>query len=69
MFLEEYKCDIAIYADDNTPYIYDADLNIFTRKLKDCTMKLFKWFKEYHVKGNGDKRHLLITTDKSMYRR
>ena len=26
MFFERYKCDIASYADDNTPHTYDSDL-------------------------------------------
>ena len=26
MFFEKYECDIASYADDNTPHIYDLDL-------------------------------------------
>ena len=26
MFFEKYECDIASYADDNTPHTYDSDL-------------------------------------------
>lgn len=26
MFLEKFKCCIASYADDNTPFTFDADL-------------------------------------------
>ena len=55
--------NIYICADDNTLYTYHVDLNIVIRKFKDCTMKLFKWFKENHFKGNGDKYNLLVTTD------
>ena len=34
------------------------------RKLKSCTGSLFTWFKEHHMKTNGDKCHLLVTTEK-----
>ena len=63
MFSEEHECDIACYADDNTPYTYDAD--IATGK-SDCTVKMFKWFKENHLEANGDKCNLLVSTDKQM---
>ena len=35
-------------------------------KLKNCTDSLFTWFKENHMKPNGDKCHLLVTTEKSV---
>ena len=38
----ECGCDFASYADVNTPYTDDADLNIAISKLEDCTTKLFK---------------------------
>ena len=44
MFLEEHACDIVSYANDNTQYTYKADLDIPINK--DCTIKLFKWFKK-----------------------
>ena len=59
MFFEKYKCDIASYADDNTPHTNDSDLYIVSSKLKICTDNLFTWFKENQMKPNGDKCHLL----------
>ena len=59
---EKYECDIASYADDNTPHTCDSDL----RKLKNCADSLFTWFKENHMKPNSDKCHLLVTTVKSV---
>ena len=53
MFFEKYEFDIASYADDNTPHT-------------KCTDSLFTWFKENHMKPNGDKCHLLVTTEKSV---
>ena len=66
MFFEKYECDIASYADDNTPHTYDSDLYTVLSKLKNCTDSLFTWFKENHMKPNGDKCHLLVTTEKSV---
>ena len=54
MFFEKYECDIASYADDNTPHTYDSDLCTVLSKLKNCTDSLFTWFKENHMKPNGD---------------
>ena len=34
MFFEKYECDIASYADDNTPHTYDSDLCTVLSKLK-----------------------------------
>ena len=35
-------------------------------KLKNCIDSLFTWFIENHMKPNGDKWHLLVTTEKSV---
>ena len=66
MFFEKYECDIASYADDDTPHTYDSDLYTVLSKLKNCTDSLFTWFKEDHMKPNADKCHLLVTTEKSV---
>ena len=65
MFFKKYGCDITSYADDNTPHTYDSDLYTVLSNLKNCTSDLFTWFKENHRKPNGDKCHLLVTTEKS----
>ena len=66
MIFEKCECDIASYADDNTPQTYDSDLYTILSKLKNCTDSLFTWFKENQVKPNGDKCHLLVTIKKSV---
>ena len=33
-------------------------------KFKNYIESLFTWFKENHMKPNGDKCHLLVTTEK-----
>ena len=63
---EKCECDIASYADDSTPRTCDSDLYIVFRKSENCTDSLFTWFKENHIKPNGDKCHLLVTTEKSV---
>ena len=42
MFFEKYECDIASYADDNTPHTYGSDLYTVLSKLKNCTHGLEK---------------------------
>ena len=66
MFFEKYECNIASYADDNTPNTYDSDLYTVLSKLKNCTDSLFTCFKGNHMKPNVDKCHLLGTTEKSV---
>ena len=65
-FLKKYQCNTASYADDNTPHTYDSDLYDVFSKLKNCTDSLLTWFKENHMKSNGDKCHFLVTTEKSV---
>ena len=61
--LWEYKCDIARYADDNTPYTSDISLNLVLEKLERSTQDFFWWFKENHMKANSGQCHLLPTTN------
>ena len=61
MFYDIDKCDIASYADDNTPYITDFNLEEVIQKLELTTNNLFEWFKNNHMKANADKCHLLVT--------
>ena len=63
MFFEKCECDIASYDDDNTFHRYDSDLYTVLSKLKNCADSLFTWFKVNHMKPNGDKCHLLATTE------
>ena len=65
MFLEKYECDIA-YADGNTPHSCSSDLYAVLSKLRNCVDSLFTWFKENHMKHNGDKCYLLVKTEKSI---
>ena len=64
-FFEKYECDVANYADDNTPHTNDSDFYTLLSKLKNRTDSLFTWFKINHMKPNNDKCHPLVTTEKS----
>ena len=66
MFFKNYECDIASYADDNTPHTYGSDLYTVLSKLKNCTDSLFTWFKENHMKANGGKCHLFVTVSNNI---
>ena len=63
MFYDIDICDIASYADDNTPYTSDFNLEEVIQKLELTTNNLFEWFKNNHMKANTDKCHLLVTRD------
>ena len=63
LFLQDYKCDIAGYEDDNIPYTSDISLYLVLDKLERSTLDLFRWFKENHMKANSDKCHLLMITN------
>ena len=56
-------CDIASYADNNTPYTSDFNLEEVIWKLELTTNNLFEWFKNNHMKANADKCHFLVTRD------
>ena len=63
MFYDIDICDIASYADDNTSYTSDFNLDEVIQKLELTTNNLFEWFKNNHMKANADKCHLLVTRD------
>ena len=61
MFYDINDCDIASYADDNTPYASSINLDAVINKLEESTNNLFQWFRNNHMKANADKCLLLIT--------
>ena len=62
MFYDNTDCDIASYADDNTPYCSSFSLDKVINKLETYTSNIFKWFHQNHMKVNAEKCHLLFTT-------
>ena len=61
MFYDINDCDIASYADDNTPYASSNNLDAVINKLEESTNKLFQWFRNNYMKANADKCYLLVT--------
>ena len=63
MFYDIDLCDIASYADDNTPYTSDFNLEEVIQKLELTNNNFFEWLKNNRMKANADKCHLLVTRD------
>ena len=61
MFFEQKDVNFAACADDNTPYFCDKNLEVLLSKLQICTLKLFEWFANNHMKVNSDKCHLILS--------
>ena len=57
-FTEE--SDLTNYADDNTPYAMEPNIEALIRTLEVNTSILVKWFEDNYFKMNADKCHLLI---------
>ena len=52
---------LANYADDNTPYAIDSNIDRLMDRLTHDTSTLIKWFNDNYFKMNADKCQLLIT--------
>ena len=61
MFYDTDDCDIASYADDNTPYASSSNLDALINKLEESTNNLFQWFTNNYMKVNANKCELLVT--------
>ena len=59
------KCDIASYADVNTPCNFYFNLDNVISNLEKSTNSLLNWFRENHMKANANKCHLLLNSDES----
>ena len=58
---------VANYADDNTPYSIDTDMESLLNTLEDDTSVLLNWFRINDMKPNDDKCHLLIANEVDKY--
>ena len=56
MFYDIDNCNISSYADDNTPYVSDFNLEEVIQKVELITNNLFEWFKNSHMKATADNR-------------
>ena len=60
-------CDIANYADDNTPYLSGKYVEEVLNGFENVSSNLFQWFTENELKGNASKYHLLISSDENVH--
>ena len=63
MFFEQKDVNFAAYADDNTPYFCDKNLEVLLSKLQICALKLFEWFSNNYMKTNSGKCHLVLSSN------
>ena len=56
MFSEQRDVNFAAYADDNTPYFYDKNLEV---QLQTCALKLLEWFSNNYMKKNSGKSSVI----------
>ena len=61
--MEQKDVKFAAYADDNTLYFCDKNLEVLISKLKICVWKLLEWFSNTYVKMNSDL--ILSSNDKN----
>ena len=58
--------DIAIYADDNTPYVIACNIDGVIKSLEEASEILFKLFSDNLMRINADKCHLLVSTNNTV---
>ena len=66
LFLED--CNVANYADDNTPYTTAENTGLVIDKLESVSRPLFQWFTNNALIANPDKSHLILSSsDTNLY--
>ena len=63
LFFIVNETEFASYADDNTPFISDKNIDDVIRTLENKSMRLFKWFSNNQIKTNKDKCHLPLSNE------
>ena len=63
MFYDINDCDIASYANNNSPYASSSNLDAVIKKLEGSTNNLFQCFRNSPMKVNDDKCYLLVTVN------
>ena len=66
LFLCLEDADIASFADDNTPYALENDINSVIHTLEKEARELFQWFENNLFKANPAKSHLLLSTNDAL---
>ena len=62
MFIFSKDSHIANFADDNTPYAFDQDIESVIKRLENDSIQLFKWFENNGLKANSGKSHLILSS-------
>ena len=57
------ETDLTSYADDNTPYTTENDMEDVIFKLQNSSKILFQWFMDKQTKANPDKCHFICSTN------
>ena len=57
------KTEFASYADDNTPYISDKNIDVVIRTLENDFVTRFKWLSNNQIKTTKDKCHLPLSNE------
>ena len=65
MFFFITKSKIANWADDNTPYVIEDNLEKLLDSLKEETNVILDWFDFNEMKANSDKSHLFVINSKN----
>ena len=60
MFFERKDVYFAAYADDNTPYLFDKNVEVLSSKLQICVLKLLEWFSNNYMEAGSGKCHLIL---------
>ena len=66
-FIREDYDIAANYADDNTPYSSEKNVEEILNGLENVSSHLFQWFTENELKGNASECHLLISSGKNVH--
>ena len=66
LFFDDINIDLANYADNTTPYVYDLKHGKVIKSIEPNINKLFDWIPDKFLKANPNKCHLLINTDETI---
>ena len=65
-FNECEDSNVASYAEDTTLYSCATDIPSLPLEVQASATKLFRWFKNNHLKANPGKSHILLSTNKNL---
>ena len=66
LFYESEDSNVAGYADDTTPCSCATDIPSVALELQASATKLFRWFKDNHLKDTPGKSHILYISPRNL---